>query len=413
MDLNLFIAGKFGQHTTSNGRLTRLSNIIATASVGISIAVMIISIAIANGFRSEIREKASGFNGDITLSAPGIDITNHLYPIKPLPFIGKIDSLPEVESVQPVAYRTALLKSDTQIQGVMVKGVDGDYNLKFFSNCLVEGELPDYAQPSNDILISRRLADMLGYKIGDKVLTYFVEDDVQLRRFNIKGIFNAQLDELDKTLVIADMRHVARVNGWRDGELSGYEIALQGKNEKQTAACAEKIEEILFNNTGEDDSSVVANTLEDRFYVLFDWLHLLDVNVFVILALMVVVAGFNMISGLLILLFERISQIGLLKALGMKDKEIYKIFIWRASFTVFKGLVAGNAVAVILCWLENKHKFVELDPVNYFVNYVPIDITATTIITINVVAFALIMLAMLVPCMFISKVSPAKTLVVD
>ena len=413
MDLNLFIAGKFGQHTTSNGRLTKLSNIIATASVGISIAVMIISIAIANGFRSEIREKASGFNGDITLSAPGIDITNHLYPIKPLPFIGKIDSLPEVESVQPVAYRTALLKSDTQIQGVMVKGVDGDYNLKFFSNCLVEGELPDYAQPSNDILISRRLADMLGYKTGDKVLTYFVEDDVQLRRFNIKGIFNAQLDELDKTLVIADMRHVARVNGWRDGELSGYEIALQGKNEKQTAACAEKIEEILFNNTGEDDSSVVANTLEDRFYVLFDWLHLLDVNVFVILALMVVVAGFNMISGLLILLFERISQIGLLKALGMKDKEIYKIFIWRASFTVFKGLVAGNAVAVILCWLENKHKFVELDPVNYFVNYVPIDITATTIITINVVAFALIMLAMLVPCMFISKVSPAKTLVVD
>ena len=413
MDLNLFIAGKFGQHTTSNGRLTRLSNIIATASVGISIAVMIISIAIANGFRSEIREKASGFNGDITLSAPGIDITNHLYPIKPLPFIGKIDSLPEVESVQPVAYRTALLKSDTQIQGVMVKGVGGDYNLKFFSNCLVEGELPDYAQPSNDILISRRLADMLGYRIGDKVLTYFVEDDVQLRRFNIKGIFNAQLDELDKTLVIADMRHVARVNGWRDGELSGYEIALQGKNEKQTAACAEKIEEILFNNTGEDDSSVVANTLEDRFYVLFDWLHLLDVNVFVILALMVVVAGFNMISGLLILLFERISQIGLLKALGMKDKEIYKIFIWRASFTVFKGLVAGNAVAAILCWLENKHKFVELDPVNYFVNYVPIDITATTIITINVVAFALIMLAMLVPCMFISKVSPAKTLVVD
>lgn len=413
MDLNLFIAGKFGQHTTSNGRLTKLSNIIATASVGISIAVMIISIAIANGFRSEIREKASGFNGDITLSAPGIDITNHLYPIKPLPFIGKIDSLPEVESVQPVAYRTALLKSDTQIQGVMVKGVDGDYNLKFFSNCLVEGELPDYAQPSNDILISRRLADMLGYKTGDKVLTYFVEDDVQLRRFNIKGIFNAQLDELDKTLVIADMRHVARVNGWRDGELSGYEIALQGKNEKQTAACAEKIEEILFNNTGEDDSSVVANTLEDRFYVLFDWLHLLDVNVFVILALMVVVAGFNMISGLLILLFERISQIGLLKALGMKDKEIYKIFIWRASFTVFKGLVAGNAVAVILCWLEDKHKFVELDPVNYFVNYVPIDITATTIITINVVAFALIMLAMLVPCMFISKVSPAKTLVVD
>ena len=413
MNLNLFIAGKFGQHTTSNGRLTRLSNIIATTSVGISIAIMIISIAIANGFRSEIREKASGFNGDITLSAPGIDITNHQYPIRALPFIGKIDSLPEVESVHPVAYRAGLLKSDTQIQGVMVKGIDSGYNLNFFANFLTEGELPDFSQPSNDILISRRLADLLEYKIGDKVLAYFVEDDVQVRSFNIKGIFNAQLDELDKSLVIADMRHVARVNGWKNGELSGYEIILKNKNEERTGACAEKIEEILFRNTGENDDSVVANTLEDRFYVLFDWLHLLDVNVFVILSLMVIVAGFNMISGLLILLFERISQIGLLKALGMKDKEIYKIFIWRATFTVCKGLVAGNAVAVLLCWLENKYKFVELDPVNYFVNYVPIDVTASTIIIINIVAFALIMLAMLVPCMFISKVSPAKTIVVD
>ena len=423
MDLNLFIAGKIGKRTSANGKLSRISNIIATVSVGISVAVMIIAIAIANGFRDEIREKASGFNGDITLSAPGIDITNHLYPIKPLSFTGKIDSLPQVERIQPVAYRTALLKSDTQIQGVLMKGVDAGYNMEFFAGCLTEGDLPDYSikqdstgralAPSNDILISRRLSDMMGFKVGDKVLTYFVEEDVQLRRFNVKGIFNAQLDELDKSLVIADMRHISRVNGWKNGELSGYEITLKNKGEKGAAACAEQIEEILFRNTGEDDDSVVANTLEDKFYILFDWLHLLDVNVFVILALMVAVAGFNMISGLLIILFERISQIGLLKALGMRNRDISKIFLWRASFIVVKGLVAGNAIALLFCWLENKYKLIELDPVNYFVSYVPIEISPLTIIAINVIAFAIIMVTMLIPCMLISKVSPSKTLSVS
>lgn len=423
MDLNLFIAGKIGKRTSSGGKLSKISNIIATVSVGISVAVMIIAIAIANGFRGEIREKASGFNGDITLSAPGIDITNHLYPIKPLSFTDKIDSLPQVERIQPVAYRTALLKSDTQIQGVLVKGVDDAYNMEFFANCLTDGELPDYSikkdsagralPASNDILISRRLADMLDFKIGDKVLTYFVEDDVQLRRFNVKGIFNAQLDELDKSLVIADMRHISRVNGWKNGELSGYEIILKDKGEKSVTASAQEIEEILCRHTGEDDDSVVANTLEDKFYILFDWLHLLDVNVFVILALMVAVAGFNMISGLLIILFERISQIGLLKAIGMRNKDIAGIFLWRASFIVMKGLLAGNAIALLFCWIENKYKLIELDPVNYFVSYVPIDISLFAIIAINLIAFAIIMVTMLVPCMLISKVSPSKTLSVS
>lgn len=413
MDLNLFIAEKIGKRTSSNGKLSRISNIIATVSVGISIAVMIIAIAVANGFRGEIREKASGFNGDITLSAPGIDITNHLYPIKPLSFADKIDSLEQVKRIQPVAYRTALLKSDSQIQGVVMKGVDSAYNLEFFANCLIEGQLPDYSVKSNDILISRRLADMLGFKVGDKVLTYFVEEDVQLRRFTVKGIFNAQLDELDKTLVIADMRHISKVNGWKEGELSGYEIILENKGEKAAAECAQQIEQILFNCTGENDDSVVANTLEDKFYILFDWLHLLDVNVFVILALMVAVAGFNMISGLLIILFERISQIGLLKALGMRNRDISKIFLWRASFIVLKGLAGGNAIALLFCWIENRYKVIELDPANYFVCYVPIEISPLAIVAINVVAFAIIMVVMLVPCMLISKVSPSKTLAVS
>ncbi len=422
MDLKLLIAGRIGKRVSSNGKLSRISNTIATLSVGISIAVMILSIAISNGFRNEIREKTSGFSGDITLSAPGVDITNHLYPIKPLSFIEKLDSLPYIKKAAPVAYRTAILKSDDAIQGVMFKGIDGNYDMEFFAKYLQEGSLPDYSikkdsaskamPPSGDIMISRRLADMLGYKVGDKTLAYFVDDNVQLRRFTIKGIFNAQLDELDKALVIADIRHISRVNGWKNGEVSGYEIVLDKKRRSSADECAADIEKILYENTADEDDSVAANTLEERFYILFDWLHLLDMNVLIILALMMAVAGFNMVSGLLIMLFERISQIGLFKALGMKDGDISKVFLYRSSFIVAKGMLIGDIIAILFCWVEKTYKVVTLDPSNYFVSYVPIDISATTIIAINVAAFLLMMLILMIPCHMISRISPAKTLVV-
>ena len=286
MNLNLFISGRIGKKALSNGKLSKISNVIASLSVGISVAIMILAIAISNGFRNEVREKASGFNGDMVLSAPGVDITNHLFSLKPLSFIDSIASLDYVKSVHPIAYRTALLKSDSLIQGVMFKGVDEGYNMEFFTKYLEEGEVPDYTvqydstgrrlAPSNDILISRRLADMLNYKVGDRTLAYFIDDNVLIRRFTIKGIFNAQLDELDKSLIIADIGHISRVNGWKEGELSGYELILDEKGRKNMFECCVEIEQILFEQTMESDDSVVVNTLEDRFYVLFDWLHLLD-----------------------------------------------------------------------------------------------------------------------------------------
>lgn len=422
MNLNFFIAKRIGKRASGNGKLSKISNMIATVSVGISIAVMILAIAIANGFRSEIREKAAGFSGDATLSAPGVEIVQYQYPIKSLPFINKIDSLPFVKTVQPVAYRTGLLKTEAQIQGVLFKGVDTTYDMAFFARYLSAGILPDYSfktdstgyllPPSNDILISKRLSDLLHYRVGDKVLAYFVEDDVTLRRFTVAGIFDAQLEELDKSLVIADLRHITRLNGWKNGEISGYEIVLNGNERGMTKHYNDLIERILYDNTTEDDSSVVLRTLQERFYVLFDWLHLLDLNVLIILVLMIAVAGFNMISGLLIILFERISQIGLLKALGMRNRDISRIFLYRSSFIVVKGLVAGNVVALVLCYIEWKYKLIALNPVNYFVTYVPVELDWSVIVMLNVAAFLLIMIILVIPCHFISKISPARTLVV-
>lgn len=422
MNLNLFIAERIGKRASSNGKLSRISNVIATVSVGLSIAIMILSIAVANGFRSEIRDKASGFNGDITLSAPGIDIQNHSFPIKPLSFLPQLDSLKYIENIQPVAYRTGLLKTEEHIQGVLFKGIDSCYNMDFFSKCLTEGNLPDYSAkrdssgrmqpPSNDILVSKRLAELLNYKVKDKVLAYFVDDDVTLRRFTIAGIFDAQLDEIDKSLVITDLRHISRLNGWKEGELSGYEIILDKKGKRDIQKCQATIEQILYDCTKDEDASVVSNSLQERFYILFDWLHLLDMNVIIILSLMIAVAGFNMVSGLLIILFERIPQIGLLKALGMKNRDISKIFLYRASFIVGKGLLTGNAIALALCYIESEFKLISLDPANYFVAHVPIDISLFTVIATNIVAFMLIMLILMVPCHLISKISPARTLTV-
>lgn len=423
MNLNILIAQRIGKKAAAKGKLSRISNIIASVSVALSIVIIIVAIAVAGGFRNEIREKASGFSGDITLQAPGVDITNHHYPILPLSFIGKIDSLEGVKSVVPVSYRAGLLKSDNQIQGVLFKGVDSSYDLGFFESCLVEGSLPDYTikkdstgytlPPSNNILISERLSNLLGYRNGDKVLAYFVDEDVTLRRFTVCGIYNAQLDELDKALIIADSRHISHLNGWKNGELSGYEIFLEKRYRNMAEKYSEKIDGTIYRYSSDEDSSVIPQALSERYWILFDWLHLLDINVVIILALMIAVAGFNMVSGLLIILFERISQIGLLKAIGMRERDIIRIFLYRAASIVLAGLIPGTIIAMLFCYIENRYRLIPLNPANYFVDHVPAKIDLLTVISIDIAAFAVVMLIMLIPCRMISRISPATTLKVE
>lgn len=416
MNLNLFIAFRIGKKGEKEGKPSRLSNRIAAFSVAVSIAVMIISIAVLGGFRNEISEKARGYIGDMSISAPGVDITNEQYPIHgDLSVIPKIDSLPFVESIQKVSYRSGLMKTTDQIQGVMFKGVDSLYNMRFFKKYLYAGEVPVYGGGiSNDILISKRLADMLGYAVGDGVQVYFIGDDVKVRKFRVSGIFDAQLEELDKALVIADIRHINRLNGWSNGEVSGFEILLTDQANKHGSGAREEqiISDMLYDESGEEDDSVTVNTLRDTFYILFDWLHLVDINVMIILSLMIAVAGVNMVSGILIILFENISQIGLLKALGMRTVDISKVFLVRGAVIVGKGLLWGNVFAGGLCYVQWKYELLTLNPSNYFVKHVPIDIDLLDVMMVNISAFLIIMVILIIPCHFISRVSPATTLVV-
>ena len=415
MNLYLFIAKKIAYKSAEKGKLSKISNLIATLSVAISIAVIIVAIAVANGFRYQIRDKASGFSGDITLSAPGVDILDYLYPVEAPVYLSELNSLKEVESVGGVAYRSGILKSEDLIQGAIFKGVDSLYNKKFYGEHLLCGILPDFSADtlSSDILISKSMADALDYGLNDKIFAYFVGGEVTFRIFNICGIYDAILEEFDNKIIIADISMIRSVNGWDENMLSGYEIVLKKKYKSKTADAAIAVENVIMENTPSDDSfALLPSTVEERFYILYDWLRLLDINVLILLALMMAVAGFNMVSGLLIILFERIPHIGLLKALGMRNRNISKIFLYRSSFIVLKGFLIGNLLSLAFCLLEWKYRFIPLDAENYFVNHVPVHLEWQTVILVNLLAFLAIMAILMIPCHIISKVSPSRTLVV-
>ncbi len=243
------------------------------------------------------------------------------------------------------------------------------------------------------------------------IIAYFIDSKVKVRTFKITGLYGVQLEEIDKMLMVADLRVIQRLSGWGEDEVSGLEVAL--KSGSYNKKIVDRVDDIIFEKSGDDESSVVVKEIRDIYPHLFDWLDLLDLNVLVILILMTVVAGFNMISGLLIILFEKISMIGVLKALGMRNSAIGRIFLSRASFIVIKGLLMGNAIALVICVVQDKLKLFKLNPVNYFVDYLPINLDFTTLILLNVACFVVMMLLMLIPSLFIAGVSPDKTIKMD
>lgn len=407
MNLNLFIAKKVGGNGT-----------IACISVAISILVMFVAIAISEGFRKEIGEKAVGFSGDILFTVPGQDYTTDRWPLNSdLSYLPQIRELPELKSVNKVAYKPGMAKTEDNVHGVLFKGVDSLYQFDFFAKNLIEGTLPDFSgsKISNQILISARLAQILGYQVGDRMTAYFIDDNVKARRFDISGIYSARLEDMDEKLVLADIRHIQRLNGWDESQTSCLELFLDGASidDGRRMAVTAKIDDVIYNSDNDGDASVIVREIDDVYRHLFDWLQLLDMNVLIVLILMIVVAGFNMISGLLIILFEKISMIGLMKALGMRNKALCKIFVYKASFIVLKGMVIGNAIAITLTMIQKYFKVIKLDPSNYFVDHVPVEVDVWTMVVLNIASFVLMMLIMIIPSMFISKVSPDKTIKVN
>lgn len=410
LNTNIFIAKTLWKNGSKNG-LGNTSSIIAGISVAVSMIVMLLAIAISDGFKYEIREKAIGFSGGIVLNSPGIEVTTYQYPIvSDLSYMADIKKIKGIKSVLPYACRSGIIKSGDEIQGVLLKGVGPGYNWDFFKKSIVAGKLPDYSDTSSakEILLSSRLSKMMGIKVGEPVQVYFVGDLVKARKFILAGIYDAQLEEIDKTFVIANISEIQKLNEWESNEVSGIEIIPE--NHEKIKETARSIENIISDKSKERDPSVAVLTANDLYPHLFDWLQLLDFNVLVVLILMITVAGFNMISGLLIILFEKISMIGLLKSLGMRDAGIHRIFLYRAMMIILRGMLLGNIIAFILLAMQQRFRIISLDPENYFVKYVPVYIDWFKIITLNLSAFLLIILLLYIPSRFISGISPDKSL---
>ena len=410
MSAGRFIASKLAE---GDGSLSRTSNTIAWSSVCLSLVIMIVAIAVVAGFKAEIRDRATGFMGSVMLVQPGQSPINELYPFsEQLSYREKLSATPGVRSVSGVAWRSGLIKTAENIEGLYFKGVDSLYDFSFFANCLVDGQLPDYhGRISNDILLSRTTASKLGFQVDDDVVVYYIGDEVKVRKFRLCGIYDAQLEEIDTKMAVADRRHVQRLNGWQSDEVSSIEIRIDPAAGIETMN--DRVEDVIFRSMQEDDRALFVTNVKKLYGHLFDWLSLLDLNVLMILLLMVVVAGFNMLSALLIILFEQISTIGLLKALGMTSREVGKVFLLRAGTLVGKGMLWGNVIGIGLCLIQKFTHLVKLDPANYFVSFVPIRLHAGQLILLNVAAAVILMLLISLSTRFIARVSPDRTMRVE
>lgn len=393
MSVTRFIATKLIA-TPSDGKMSKRSNTIATASVCISFMVMILALSIVGGFKSEIRGKINGFMGSAILGMPGQGPINEQYPFsESLSYLHRIEEINGVSSISGVAYRSGLVKTTDNIEGLCFKGVK------------------DKEIGMNDIVISTTTAARLGLERGDKMTVYFIGEQVKVRRFTVADFFNAQLNELDSKFAMVNIAQIQRVNGWKDDEVSCIELRYSEKADQQIIN--QQIEDIEAYFSDENDQSLMLTPVKRMYSHLFDWLSLLDFNVLMVLVLMIIVAGFNMISALLIILFEKISMIGLLKSLGMTSGSIERIFLLQASSIVGKGLVLGNLLGISLSLVEKYTKIIKLDPENYFVSAVPIKLDFLQIVLLDIGAFALIMLIISLSSRLVARIRPEKTLKVE
>ena len=366
-------------------RHLRFKGKIAVVAIAISFLVIIISVAVASGFRKEMQKGLSDMAGDIVVSYGAVNDLNEQDPVRvDNQLLEDLGSVRGVDSVRAVIYRYGIVKSDDRIQGVLVKGVSSDDTLAL------------------GVRIPRRLSKLMDLHEGDEMLTYFVSEKVKARKFKVTGVYDAMMDSPDNLVVFARLQDLQRLAGWDASEAGALEICLDPKHNSPQAASVATAEVA-------EVSEMMAQSLYDRYPSLFDWLNLVDGNVVAILFLMIVVAAFNMISGLLIMLFRSISTIGILKSMGMTDAQVSAAFLKVSARAVALGMAVGNAVALAFCLVQGKTHFLKLDPTNYFVPFVPVNVNPASVLTVDAVAFVAIMLFLLIPTLFISRVDPAKT----
>ncbi|QEM02216.1 ABC transporter permease [Mucilaginibacter rubeus] len=378
---------------------------IAIIGIMLGLGVMILSLAIVKGFKHEIRNKVRGFAGDIRVVK--FDLNNS-YQSSSFPadseFVKRALKSPFITHVMPVATKPGIVKANNEIEGVVLKGVDKNYDWSYFKKMMVAGEVISFAdsvEAQKEIMISQTTADRLKLKVGDKLLMYFVEDDLRRRQFKIKGIFNIGVEEVDKTFVIGALSLINRLNNWKPNEIGQYELRVADFDHINEAAYA--LETVLPVKLKE-------YTIEEDYPTIFEWLNLLDVNSVVMLVLMVAVAVINMISALLIMILERTAMIGMLKAMGASNWAIRKIFLINASYLIGLGLLLGNLLGIGLGYFQMYTHFFQLDQASYYMTFVPVEFNIFDIVVLNIGTLIICLLVLIIPSTLVSRISPVKAI---
>ena len=378
---------------------------IAIIGIMLGLGVMILSLAIVKGFKHEIRNKVRGFAGDIRVVK--FDLNNS-YQSSSFPadseFVKRALKSPFITHVMPVATKPGIVKANNEIEGVVLKGVDKNYDWSYFKKMMVAGEVISFAdsvEAQKEIMISQTTADRLKLKVGDKLLMYFVEDDLRKRQFKIKGIFNIGVEEVDKTFVIGALSLINRLNNWQPNEIGQYELRVADFEHINEAANA--LENVLPVKLKE-------YTIEEDYPTIFEWLNLLDVNSVVMLVLMVAVAVINMISALLIMILERTAMIGMLKAMGASNWAIRKIFLINASYLIGFGLLLGNLLGIGLGYFQMYTHFFQLDQASYYMTFVPVEFNIFDIVALNIGTLIICLLVLIIPSTLVSRISPVKAI---
>ncbi|MEM9894841.1 MAG: FtsX-like permease family protein [Bacteroidota bacterium] len=405
MNLPLFISRKIA--AGSAGSFSRTINKVAVVSVGAGLSVLLLAFMILFGFKEEIRKKIYSFSGHLIVTKYTLNTSFEETAISVnQDLLDKITAYPKVEHVQPYAMKAALLKTEEEVQGVILKGVDASFDTAKFSQYLIEGTFPDYSgeKYSTDVVLSAKIANYLRLQVGDKVLVYFVQNPPRYRPIQIAGIYQTGLEEYDDQIILSDLDLIRRINNWPDSLAGGLEIILEDDNNLEEAE-----EDLHFIV----DVDQYVDKVTDRYSQVFDWLELLNRNVVVLFAIIIFVCGTSIISILLILIMERTQMIGVMKSLGATNKMLRNIFVYNGLQLILKGLFWGNLIGLGLGMLQYFFKIIPLDEVNYYMSHVPIVIDLPTILALNAAVFFLIGFVLLIPVAIITRIQPVQSIRFD
>ena len=415
MNVELYIARKLARDPNSRSAISKPIITFSIAGIALGVAAMIVSVAIVTGFKSTIKDKVFGFGSHINIVNFDSNSSYETVPIeREQSFLPTLQSMEGIKHIQVYATKAGIIRAGQSIQGVVVKGIGADFDWSFFRQHLVEGSLPQMSDTgrTDEVVISRSIANAMELKVGGSFVTSFVSSEdaknIRYRKFRVAGIYQTNLEDFDKVMVLADIKHIQKLNDWTPDQVSGFEITLTDYNQLQ------KMYASIWDEVGygflNDGSKLKIQTIETLYPQIFDWLSLLDMNVWVILVLMTLVAGMNMISGLLIIILEKTNMIGILKAIGARDASVRKIFLYHGGFLIGKGLLYGNIIGISLCALQYFTGIFPLDASMYFVDTVPINLSIWHVLLINIGSLLVTLAMLILPSYVITSISPVRAI---